>query len=78
MPRDNSDDNFIIVHVIHTWEAYTKIFASHKYRMKVWMEGMGEKEMIKNKNFKTSRLSDEHGNGSINTAKEKEEIEGKG
>ena len=46
--------------------------------MKVWMEGMGEKEMIKNKNFKTSRLSDEHGNGSINTAKEKEEIEGKG
>ena len=29
------------------------------------MEGMGEKEMIKNKNFKTSRLSDEHGNGEM-------------
>ena len=42
------------------------------------MERMGEKEMIKNKNFKTSRPSDEHRNGSINTAKEKEDIDGKG
>jgi len=42
------------------------------------MEGMGEKEMIKNKNFKTSRPSDEHGNGSINTAKEKGDRDGKG
>ena len=46
--------------------------------MKVWMEGMGEKEMIKNKYFKTSRPGDEHGNGSMNTTKEKEDIEGKG
>ena len=42
------------------------------------MERMGEKEMIKNRNSKTSRPSDEHGNGSINTAKEKEDIDGKG
>ena len=42
------------------------------------MEGMGEKDMIKNKNSETSRPSDGHGNGSINTANEKEDIEGKG